>query len=117
MIRVATLDHHPAVRAGIEATLDRSPDLISVGSAADEQELWPLLQRTRPDVVLVDQPSLTSRIKQWLPSPKVVLYVEEERRPVGRPRADGVVGKTADLRVLLDAVRGVVHAGRMPAVA
>ena len=54
MIRIAYLDDHPATRAGLEAILDPPVDLIPVGGAATEHELWPLLTRTRPDVLLVD---------------------------------------------------------------
>src|SRR3712207_4604305 len=106
MIRLAILDRQPAVRAGIDATLAAQPDRVAVGSAADEHELWPLLQRTRPDVVLVDDPSLIQRIRARVPRAKIVLYGGEDGG--GARGADGVVGRTADLRVLLDAIRGVV---------
>jgi DNA-binding NarL/FixJ family response regulator len=53
MIRVAVLDDHPAVRAGVQAILAPEPDLISVGSAANEEQVWPLLRRTRPDVIVL----------------------------------------------------------------
>jgi DNA-binding NarL/FixJ family response regulator len=54
MIRVAFLDDHPAVRAGLQAILATEPDLRLVGSAAGEHELWPLLERTHPAVVILD---------------------------------------------------------------
>jgi DNA-binding NarL/FixJ family response regulator len=108
MIRVATLDRRPAVRAGLEAILTSQPDLVSVGGAADEHELWPLLRRTRPDVLVLDDPELARVIKARPPSPKLVVYVDDE---IGAPAgADGMVGKGAEQRVLLDAIRGVVHA-------
>jgi hypothetical protein len=44
--RVAILDPHPAVRAGLEAMLPA--DLVPVGSAAERRQLWPLLYRTDP---------------------------------------------------------------------
>ena len=104
MIRVATLDRQPAVRAGLESTIAAQPDLFPVGTAADEHELWPLLQRTRPDVVVVDDPSLIDRIKAWKPSPRVVVYADR-----AETKGDGLVGRGADLRLLLDAIRAVVH--------
>jgi DNA-binding NarL/FixJ family response regulator len=108
MIRVATLDRRPAVRAGLEAILSTQPDLVSVGGAADEHELWPLLRRTRPDVLVLDDPQLARAVKARPPSPRVVVYVDDARKaPAG---ADGLVGKSAEQRVLLDAIRAVVHA-------
>ena len=54
MIRIAVLDRHPAVRAGLEATLDGHPALAHAGGVADPHELGALLYRARPDVVLVE---------------------------------------------------------------
>jgi DNA-binding NarL/FixJ family response regulator len=123
MIRVAVLDDHPAVRAGLEAILAREPDLIGVGSAADAEELWPLLRRTRPDVVVLDvhHPGpdgleLCLDIKRDLHAPAVVLY------PASTPDAlvlaaavagvDAIVGKSSSNRALLEAIREVAHARR-----
>ncbi len=53
-LRVAVLDDHPAVRAGVRAIVDPAPDLRHVGDAATEEELWRLLREARPDVLLVD---------------------------------------------------------------
>ena len=44
IVRVAFLDDHPAIRAGLEAILATEPDLRLVGSAAGEHELWPLVR-------------------------------------------------------------------------
>ena len=38
MIRVAVLDDHAAVRAGLEAILGAAPEMVSVGSAHDEAQ-------------------------------------------------------------------------------
>src|SRR5205823_3698184 len=68
-------------RAGVAAILAPDPDLVLVGSAADEEELWPLLRRTRPSVVVLDlhHPgrnglTLCLQIKRGLHPPAVVLY-------------------------------------------
>jgi DNA-binding NarL/FixJ family response regulator len=53
-LRVAVLDDHPAVLAGVRAIVASAPDLEHVGDAASEEELWPLLLATRPDVLLAD---------------------------------------------------------------
>jgi DNA-binding NarL/FixJ family response regulator len=56
MIRVAIVDPHPAVRVGLEALLRGPADLVPVGAVATRQDLWPLLYRTDPDVVLIGDP-------------------------------------------------------------
>jgi CheY-like chemotaxis protein len=53
-VRILLLDDHSAVRAGIGAIVAAAPDLDLAGAAGSEQELWPLLRATHPDVVLLD---------------------------------------------------------------
>jgi DNA-binding NarL/FixJ family response regulator len=123
MIRVAVLDDHPAVRAGVQAILARQPDLIAVGCAATEEQVWPLLRRTRPDVVVLDvhHPgrdglALCLEIKRRILAPGVVLY------PAWTPDAlivagavagaDAVVAKSDSTGALLEAIRGVARATR-----
>jgi DNA-binding NarL/FixJ family response regulator len=62
-IRVAVLDDHAAVRAGLAAILGSAPDMVFVGSAHGESELHWLLQRTDPSVLILDvhHPGLHSR--------------------------------------------------------
>ena len=54
MIRVAVLDDHAAVRAGLEVILGAAPEMVSVGSAQDDAELDRLLRRTDPSVLVLD---------------------------------------------------------------
>jgi Response regulator receiver domain len=54
LIRAVVVDDHPAMRAGIAAVLDQAPDIECCGEAASGAELWPLIQRTAPDVVVLD---------------------------------------------------------------
>ncbi|MGH2920154.1 MAG: response regulator [Solirubrobacteraceae bacterium] len=123
MIRVAVLDDHPAVRAGVQAILAPQPDLIAVGSAADEEQVWPLLRRTRPDVIVLDvhHPgrdglALCLDIKRRIQPPAIVLY------PASMPDAllvaavvagaDAVVAKSSSTGALLEAIREVARAPR-----
>lgn len=81
MIRVALLDDHPAVRAGLDVILAQHPDLDLVGSAANEGELWSVLTRTRPEVLVLDlhHPGrdglqICLQVKLATDPPAVVLY-------------------------------------------
>lgn len=53
-IRVAIVDDHDLVRAGIRALLDKSPDIEVVGEAGDGREALRLIGQTEVDVVLLD---------------------------------------------------------------
>jgi DNA-binding NarL/FixJ family response regulator len=54
MIRVAIVDDHPVVADGIAANLERGGDVEIVGSAATAAEALALVERRRPDVVVLD---------------------------------------------------------------
>src|SRR3954451_25079875 len=53
-VRVAVLDDHQAVRAGLEGAIKSQPGIVCVGTASDPEELAPLMYRARPNVVVVD---------------------------------------------------------------
>jgi DNA-binding NarL/FixJ family response regulator len=119
-IRVAFLDDHPVARAGLEAILESQPDLVAVGAAGDDHELWPLLYRTQPDVVVLDYHhpgrdglSLGMRIKGILPAPRVVLYTASADHlavPARLAGIDGLVDKGSAAHDLLRVIRAV-HRG------
>src|SRR4051812_38883354 len=54
LARVAVLDRHAVFRVGAEAFLTGQAGIEPVGSAADTGDLWPMLRRVDPDVLLVD---------------------------------------------------------------
>lgn len=55
MIRAAVIDGHPAMRAGVEAILARTPDVVVVaGTSGALHEVEHTLYRTAPDVVIVE---------------------------------------------------------------
>jgi DNA-binding NarL/FixJ family response regulator len=54
MIRTLIVDDHPALRAGVKVVLEAEGDIVLVGDTGLQEELLPLLRRTRPDVVLLD---------------------------------------------------------------
>ena len=54
MIRIALVDDHPVVRAGLRALLEGQPDFAVVGEAADAATAARVVRDTGPDVVLMD---------------------------------------------------------------
>ena len=53
-IRVLLCNHHPIVRSGLRALLEREPEIRVVGEAANGREAVALTEYRHPDVVLVD---------------------------------------------------------------
>jgi two-component system response regulator DevR len=107
MIHVALLDDHPAVRAGVTAILEPQGDVQLVGSAGDEQELWPLLDHTDPDVAILDlhHPgrnglTLCPELKRRSHPPGVLLYSATTPAALVVAAAvagtDAIIGSTAD---------------------
>jgi DNA-binding NarL/FixJ family response regulator len=122
MIRTLIVDHHPALRAGVKVVLEAEGDMVVVGDTGAQDELLPLLRRTRPDVVLLDchPPRVASLracrlAKCLLPAPRVLIYsayADERLRVAARVAgADGLLDKNASALDLVQAIR-VVHGGR-----
>jgi len=116
MIRVAILDRHPAVRAGVDALLRGEPGFATVGSAADARGLLSLLYRSDPDVVVLDDIALVPRVKTETPRTRILVYAADPAPEVAIAAAiagaDGAVDKTADARELLRGIRDVAEGGR-----
>jgi DNA-binding NarL/FixJ family response regulator len=128
MIRVAVVDDHPAIRAGLALVIDAEPDMAHVGDAARAEEVEPLLYRTRPDVVVLDYHlpggdglELSRRIKSTVPAPRVVLYSASADASFLVPGLvaglDAIVNKTSRPSELFEAIRTVAHGERaLPAL-
>jgi len=54
MIRVAVVDDHPHVAIALRALLDETPDIRLVAESRRGSNVAELVQRTRPDVLLLD---------------------------------------------------------------
>jgi DNA-binding NarL/FixJ family response regulator len=115
MIRIATMDCHPTVLAGVEAILRDRPGLVHAGSASDRYGLWPLLQRTHLDVVLLEHSpggdglELCLRLKERDLAPRVVLHCDGAEALVAASfaGADAVLDKAAPVRELVGTLRSV----------
>jgi DNA-binding NarL/FixJ family response regulator len=113
MIRIATLDSHPTVLAGVEAILHNRSGLVHVGSAHDRYGLWPLLQRTHPDVVLLehgpdaDGLELCLRLKDRPSAPRVVLHGGGDAvlASAAFAGADALIDRSATVRELVETLR------------
>jgi DNA-binding NarL/FixJ family response regulator len=126
LIRTVVVDDHPAMRAGLHAVLESAPDIEPTGAAASGAELWPVIERTAPDVVLMDWhlPGddglvLCHRVKRRYPSIRVVLfsaYADEWLvLPALLAQADALLAKRAPARTVHETLRSVM-AGEQPEV-
>lgn len=124
MIRVLTVDDHPALRAGVDTVLRSALGIVPVGAASDEHELWPLLKHARPEVVLMDYqlPStdgllLCHRIKHSARPPAVLVYSAYAGAAMAIPAqaagADGLLDKSAEASELQEAIRRVSRGDRL----
>ncbi len=119
MIRVAVVDDHPALRAGLQTVLRSEPGLVFAGeSSGDAQTLWPLLQRVRPDVILLDYHlpkgdglQLCYRIMQEVPAPRVIIFSAyaspELVVPARLAKAGAIMNKGIGARELFEGIRRV----------
>jgi DNA-binding NarL/FixJ family response regulator len=124
-IRVAVLDDHAAVRAGLQAILGSAPDMVPVGSASSEEELYRLLQHTDPAVLILDvhHPglhglALSLRLKRGSARPRIVLHSGRGGQLLTVAAAvagvDAIVAKSDTERALLDAIRAAAHGAQSP---
>jgi DNA-binding NarL/FixJ family response regulator len=120
--RIAIVDPQPAVRTGLTMLLRTEPGLVPVGAAIGATDGLELVERLRPDVVLLehhlldgDGLSLCRRLKALPRPPQVILYTADpEGALVLLARvacADGMVDKAADPRELFEAIRVVARGG------
>jgi DNA-binding NarL/FixJ family response regulator len=116
MIRVLVVDDHPVLRAGLEAVLRAEPGFRCVGGAETGFQMWELLRRGRPDVVVLDHRlgdedgiELCAEVRAKADAPAVLLYTADPSGAVERAAkgagAHGIVDKAVDVGVLFDAIR------------
>ena len=116
--RLLLVDDHQLVRAGMRALLEKIPSVEVVGEADDGRQAFEMIDRHRPDIVLLDiaMPNLNGldavdRIKKKWPETKVILLSmhanEEYVVRALRSDVDGYLIKDAAVDELEQAIRTV----------
>ena len=54
MLKILIVDDHQVVRRGLQMTIDAEKDMRVVGEAANGAQVLALIQKHKPDVVLMD---------------------------------------------------------------
>jgi DNA-binding NarL/FixJ family response regulator len=117
-IRLLLVDDDPLVRAGLSLMLGGADDIEIVGEGADGDEVDALVDRTRPDVVLmdirmptVDGLSATERLRARADAPQVVVlttfHADDQVLRALRVGAAGFVLKDTAPAEIVEAVRRV----------
>jgi DNA-binding NarL/FixJ family response regulator len=120
MIRVVLADDHAVVRAGLKAVLSAARDIEVVAEAKNGREAVNLVERFKPDVVVMDlsMPELDGTaatkeiVEKGLAARVLVLTMHAEEDylvPLMEAGAAGYLVKSAADRELVDAVRAVAH--------
>ena len=121
-IRVAIVDDHPVVLAGIEALLEKVPDIELVGQSSSGDEALLLFRELAPDVAVIDisMPGMTGlelarRLATECPQIKMLaLTVHEDRayvEPLLEAGARGYMLKRSAAEDLVRAIRAVAEGG------
>jgi two-component system cell cycle sensor histidine kinase/response regulator CckA len=116
--QIIIADDHPIIRKGIKKILEEDPDLKVVGEAGDGQEVLELLEKARPDLILLDiqMPRMdgleaAQEIKARYPQVKLLVITMHKQsaylRQAQEIGVDGFVVKDDVDRVLLAAVDAI----------
>ena len=123
-IRVVLVDDHAIVREGLSSMLSTQPDIRIVGEAGTGAEAVALIERTQPDVVLLDleMPDMNGvgvleQTRKCTPTPRVLIltaYGSDERiLEAVRAGAKGYLLKEAGLSEVLHTVRIIANGGSL----
>lgn len=119
-IRVVLADDHPLVLEGLQAMLRAEADIEVLAAVTDGEGLLPIVERMRPDVVVLDlqMPGLSGwdclrRIREASPGTRVLILTAfgdgEFIQMAIEQEADGFVLKTEPPQQTLSAIRQVAQ--------
>lgn len=122
MIQIAVVDDHPIVRQGLVAALEDEPDFQVVGAAESAEDGLALVERLRPEVLLLDLelPGMSGvealpRLAEASPSTRVLVFTaydtDERVLAAMRAGAHGYMLKGAPLPDIARAIRAVASGG------
>ena len=126
MLRIAIVDDHAVVRAGLRALVEGEPDMIVVAEAAGGLEAVTAVARLAPDVVLmdlrldenaggIDGVEATRRLAAEAPGSAVVMLTSysdrADVRRAGEAGARGYVRKAGPPEELFHAIRAAGRGG------
>ena len=116
MLKILIADDHPLIRSGVKATLSASDDVQVVAEAPDFNEVLPLLEQHRPDLLILDveMPGgkaevLVVQARQILPDLKILILTGHDSgstiRALMKTKITGYLLKHEAPEHLLQAVR------------
>ncbi|HET7168010.1 MAG TPA: response regulator transcription factor [Candidatus Limnocylindrales bacterium] len=122
-IRVAMADDHHLIREGLRLVLSAADDFDVVGEAATQSAAFELVERTKPDVLLLDVTfpegdglQLVRALRALAPDLRVLVVTmhndAETVREALTAGASGYVVKGAHSHELVDAIRAVARGER-----
>jgi DNA-binding NarL/FixJ family response regulator len=117
-IRIVLAEDHSLMREGTHRILDQYPEFEVVGEAEDGQQALELIERTKPDVAVLDirMPKLNGvevvrRLKSCCPDTKTLMLTayddDDYVFTLMEAGASGYLLKTANAKELVDSVRSV----------
>jgi two-component system NarL family response regulator len=121
-LKVVVADDHTLMREGVAAVIARQPDMVVVGEAADGPEALAVVEKERPDVLLLDlrMPNLdgvavTARLQPQFPALAIVILstydTDDDILRALRAGAKAYLLKDTPPDELANCVR-TVHSGR-----
>jgi two-component system response regulator DegU len=121
-IKVAIADDHTLFREGIRRILSLEKDILVVGEASQGEEVIKIVERAKPDVLLLDLKMPKSDVVQTLlevreknPATKVLVLTafseDENVLNAAKGGARGYVLKGIDFSTLLQAIKTVYNGG------
>ena len=121
-IRTLLVDDHPVVRYGVKHMLDSEDDIEVVGELEGIAGIGPVIERARPDVVLldlelgeVDGVEALRRLREIAPELKVIVYTSHDEEDyiiqAAELGVDGYLLKGSPKEEIVNAVRNVSEGG------